>query len=83
MGIQSLLDQAEEERQCCRLFQRNPWQSKRYRSIQRQILIRHENTIPVVRITKRVAVAVLIVAIPTVLIVWAWIITTTISLIIS
>jgi len=83
MGIQSLLDQAEEERQHCIRFRHDPFKSKRYRSIQRQILIKRENHFPVVRISKQIAVAVLIVATPVTLIAWAYIISETIKLLIS
>jgi hypothetical protein len=80
MGIQNLLDQAEEERQLCKTFGTDPFKSKRYRSIQRQILIKHEDSIPTVRITKRVAVAVLVVALPSTFLTWAWIISEIIAI---
>lgn len=83
MGLQTLLDQAEEERQRCEMFGNNPFKSKRYRSIQRQITIRRENSIPVIRHTRTVCIIILIPAMPITLVAGAYVISETIKILIS
>jgi len=82
MSIERLLDQAEEERQLCITFGHDPMDSKRYRSILRQLTVLRENSKPAVRRTKTALVSILAITIPLTLWAWAYIISESIKLII-
>jgi len=66
LSIEKLRDLAEEERQRCLMFGCNPDKSMRYRNLMREITIFNEDFDPNIRAIKKLAVAILMVMIPTV-----------------